>query len=101
MLAFEERAKGKTDLQIAKLLNAKGYRTTGNRGKNRFTKDTVRVMLRNRFYLGELPDAEGGGCPSRFWESAPGGRQVAWAAEGHVSPRMVLGWAAGSASGTR
>lgn len=34
---------------------AAGYRTSGTRGRNPFTKDTVCVMLRNRFYLGELP----------------------------------------------
>jgi hypothetical protein len=46
-------------------LNAAGYRTTGNRGANLFSKDTVRVILLNRFYLGELPDGEGGWIAGR------------------------------------
>jgi site-specific DNA recombinase len=54
-LAFQLGAEGRSDRAIAQALNAAGYRTTGNRGHNPFTKDTVRVMLRNRFYLGELP----------------------------------------------
>ena len=45
---------------MAVLLNERGYRTTGNRGRNLFTKDTVRPLLQNRFYLGELPDGVGG-----------------------------------------
>jgi len=42
-----------------------GYRTTGNRGANPFTKDTVCRILKNRFYLGELPDGQGGWLPGR------------------------------------
>ncbi|MEA2582142.1 MAG: site-specific recombinase, partial [Thermomicrobiales bacterium] len=60
LLAFQLGAQGKSDREVGEALNAAGYRTTGNRGKNPFTKDTVRVMLRNRFYLGELPDGAGG-----------------------------------------
>src|SRR5215218_10319545 len=56
LLAFNEAAKGASDRDVAVRLNDAGYRTTGNRGRNPFTKDTVRVMLQNRFYLGELPD---------------------------------------------
>jgi hypothetical protein len=40
-------------------LNAAGYRSTGNRGRNPFTKDSVRPLLQNRFYLGQLPDGRG------------------------------------------
>ncbi len=47
----------------AALLNERGYRTSGNRGRNLFTKDTVRPLLQNRFYLGELPDGNGGWRP--------------------------------------
>ena len=47
---------------MADALNAAGYRTTGNRGRNPFTKDTVCGLLQNRFYLGELPDGQGAGC---------------------------------------
>src|SRR5262249_57143698 len=60
VLAFEMAASGATDRVIAQALNDTGYRTTGNRGANPFTKDTVRPMLQNRFYLGELPDGHGG-----------------------------------------
>ncbi len=60
LLAFEAAAQGKSDREVALLLNDRGYRTTGNRGRNPFTKDTVRPLLQNRFYLGELPDGEGG-----------------------------------------
>jgi site-specific DNA recombinase len=55
LLAFNEAAKGVSDGAIAQLLNQRGYRTTGNRGSNPFSKDTVRGILTNRFYLGELP----------------------------------------------
>jgi site-specific DNA recombinase len=59
LLAFGEAAKGRSDREVALSLNEAGYRTTGNRGRNPFTKDTVRAMLQNRFYLGELPDGTG------------------------------------------
>ncbi len=54
-LAFRLCGSGaNTDLEIAKALNAAGYRTRGKgkRQSRAFSKDTVRVMLRNRFYLG-------------------------------------------------
>ncbi len=60
LLAFEEAAKGRSDKQIAIKLNSLGYRTTGTHGARPFSKDTVKDMLRNRFYLGELPDGNGG-----------------------------------------
>ena len=41
-------------------LNAQGYRTTGTWGSNPFSKDTVQRLLSNRFYLGQLPDGQGG-----------------------------------------
>jgi len=63
--AFELAASGQTDREIAQALNADGYRTSGNRGQNPFTKDTVRSILRNRFYLGELPDGNGGWLPGK------------------------------------
>jgi site-specific DNA recombinase len=64
-LAFELAAAGKTDREVAQALTAAGYRTTGNRGANPFTKDTVRVILQNRFYLGELPDGQGDWVPGK------------------------------------
>jgi site-specific DNA recombinase len=54
-LAFKFAADGCSDRTIAQHLNAAGYRTTGTHGANVFSKDTVRALLQNRFYLGELP----------------------------------------------
>ena len=58
--AFQMAAEGQSDREIAVALNERGHRTTGNHGRNLFSKDTVRPILRNRFYLGELPDEAGG-----------------------------------------
>ena len=59
-LAFQIAANGKSDREVAQALNAAGYRTAGNQGNRPFSKDTVRGMLTNRFYLGYLPDGNGG-----------------------------------------
>jgi len=67
-LAFDLAAEGKAHREIAQSLNLAGYRTTGNRGENAFTKDSVRVILANRFYLGELPDGDGGSLPGKHGE---------------------------------
>lgn len=64
-LAFALAASGQPDLVIAQALNAAGYRTDGNRGRNPFSKDTIRPILRNRFSLGEIPDGDGGWVPGR------------------------------------
>jgi len=49
-LAFEKHVTGQySDTQIAHLLNEKGYRSKTGR---RFSKDTVRDVLRNKTYLG-------------------------------------------------
>ena len=45
---------------LPRALNAAGYRTAGNQGNRLFSKDTVRGILTNRFYLGEIPDGNGG-----------------------------------------
>jgi site-specific DNA recombinase len=65
VLAFELAAAGKTDREIARTLTAEGFRTTGNRGANPFAKDTVRALLQNRFYVGEIPDGNGGWLPAK------------------------------------
>jgi site-specific DNA recombinase len=65
LLLFQMAADEKPCKSIAEELNRLGYRTTGNRGANLFTKDTVAGILRNRFYLGELPDGEYGEGHSR------------------------------------
>ncbi len=59
-LAFELAASGKTDRQVVRALNEAGHRTSGNRGQNPFSRDTIREILTNRFYVGELPDGSGG-----------------------------------------
>jgi site-specific DNA recombinase len=63
LLAFEAAGRGSSDRAVAVVLNERGYRTSGNRGHNLFSKDTVRPLLQNRFYLGELPDGNGGWLP--------------------------------------
>lgn len=63
--AFALAAAGRTDREIAQTLSKTGYLTSGNRGQNAFTKDTVRAMLQNRFYLGELPDSTGNWLPGK------------------------------------
>ena len=53
-MAFQLAASGKSDKQIAVALNRDSYRTAGNQGNRLFSKDTVRGMLTNRFYLGTI-----------------------------------------------
>jgi site-specific DNA recombinase len=60
VLAFEMAAESKSLREIAQALNLRGYRTAGNMRRSAFTKDTVRDMLANRFYLGQLPEFEPG-----------------------------------------
>jgi site-specific DNA recombinase len=60
MMAFELAAQGKSDKEVAQALNAAGYRTAGNRGPQPFSRDTARGMLTNKFYLGYLPNGNGG-----------------------------------------
>lgn len=60
VLAFDMAAGGKSLREIAQALNLRGYRTSGNMRRSAFTKDTVRDMLANRFYLGQLPEFEPG-----------------------------------------
>ena len=60
VMAFGLAAQGKSDREVAMALNEKEYRTAGNQGNRPFSKDTVRGMLTNRFYLGYLPDGNGG-----------------------------------------
>jgi site-specific DNA recombinase len=64
-LAFDEAGLGKSDRDVAERLNALGYLTSGPWGNRRFTKDSVRMILQNRFYLGELPDGNGGWIPGK------------------------------------
>jgi site-specific DNA recombinase len=59
-MAFELSARGKSDREIAIILNTAGYRTTGTHGPRHFAKDTIKDMLKNRFYIGYIPDGDGG-----------------------------------------
>ena len=59
IMAFKLASRGKTDREVAQALNTAGYRTAGNRGSRPFAKDSVRDMLKNRFYLGELQNGNG------------------------------------------
>ena len=67
-MAFDLANEGKSDRDIAIALNNAGYRTAGNQGNRPFRKDTVRGILINRFYIGELPN-DGGGWTSGKHES--------------------------------
>jgi site-specific DNA recombinase len=60
IMAFELVAEGNPDREVALALNTKGYRTAGSRGNRPFSTSSVRWILRNRFYLGYLPDGKGG-----------------------------------------
>ncbi len=60
IMAFNLADQGKTYREAAKALNDQNYHTAGNMGNGPFTKDSVAGILRNRFYVGELPDGNGG-----------------------------------------
>jgi len=57
-MAFELGAQGKSDREVAIALNISGYKTTGTHGSRPFSKDTVKDMLANRFYIGYIPDGD-------------------------------------------
>ena len=54
--AFQLAAQDKTDREVAIELNSLGYRTNGTQGRKPFSAGTVGGILKNRFYLGEIPD---------------------------------------------
>lgn len=58
--AFGLSVQGKSDREVAIALNAGRYRTTGTHGPRPFSRDTMRDMLTNRFYVGEIPNGNGG-----------------------------------------
>jgi len=58
-MSFELAAQGKSDKEVAQALNVAGYRTAGNQGNRLFSKDTVRGILQNPFYIGQLSDGNG------------------------------------------
>ncbi|MCJ7792240.1 MAG: recombinase family protein [Dehalococcoidia bacterium] len=59
VMSFELAVQGKSNKEVAQALNAAGYRTAGNQGNRPFSKDTVRGMLQNPFYIGQLSDGNG------------------------------------------
>ena len=59
ILAFKLAAQGESYREIAQALNLRGYRTAGNMGNRPFSKDTVAGIVKNRFYIGELPNGNG------------------------------------------
>ena len=65
VMAFEAAAKGKSNRQVAQTMNGHGFRTVGTRGGGPFTNFTVRGILSNRFYIGEIPDGKGGWLPGK------------------------------------
>ena len=65
VMALEMATGGRSDGEIAQALNAKGYRTAGTRGRRLFANHSVRGMLTNRFYVGYLPDGNGGSIPGK------------------------------------
>ena len=77
-IAFELAAEGKSDKEVAQVLNSKGYRTAGPMGNKLFSKHSVRGILANRFYAGYLPDGNGEWLPAKhaplvdkmLWEKA-------------------------------
>ena len=65
VMAFEAAAKGRSNRQVAQTMNGQGFRTVGTRGGGPFTNYTVRGILSNRFYIGEIPDGKGGWLPGK------------------------------------
>ena len=65
VMAYEAGQGAKSDRKVAELLNQHGYRTVGTHGGGPFTKDSVRGLLTNRFYVGEIPDGHGGWIKGR------------------------------------
>jgi hypothetical protein len=59
-MAFDLSAEGKSDKEIAIAINTEGYRTTGTHGPRPFSKDTVKNILKNKFYIGYIRDGNDG-----------------------------------------
>ncbi|MBA3822784.1 MAG: recombinase family protein [Ktedonobacterales bacterium] len=55
LLAFKLRAENHSDREIASALNEAGYRTAGVHEGNLWSGSSVRYMLHNRFYIGDIP----------------------------------------------
>ena len=78
VLAFELASEGRSCREVAQALNARGFRTAGPRGDRPFATHSVRGLLNNSFYLGYLPDGNGGWVKAKheafidqgLWDSA-------------------------------
>ena len=57
--SFRLESEGKSDFEVAQAMNTRGYRTAPP-GNKPFTSHSIRGMMNNRFYIGELPDGKGG-----------------------------------------
>lgn len=68
LLMFRLADEGLGVRPIAAKLNTLGYHTTGNHRGNIWGMSSVNVILRNRFYIGELP----GGITAKHGELVPG-----------------------------
>lgn len=64
-MAFELSAQGNSDKEITIALNVSGYRTPGTHESRPFSKDTVKDMLKNKFYIGYIRDGKGGWAQQR------------------------------------
>ena len=97
-MSFEYAAQGKSDKEVAQALNSAGYRTTGNQGNRLFSKDTVRGMLQNRFYIGQLSDGNGGFLKAKhehfisdeLWNQAQESRQRNRKAPKHHPAKSII-----------
>jgi site-specific DNA recombinase len=53
LLAFESYARGElSDMDVARLLNRKGHKPSGRAQSGRWTREGVRYLLTNAFYIG-------------------------------------------------
>lgn len=76
---YQLAAEGNSCREIAESLNFDGYRTMGNRGHNLFTRESINEIIKNRFYLGELPDGEykrGRSSRGIYTKNLPGKHQM-------------------------
>jgi len=59
-MIFELVTQSKTDRDIAITLNSLGFKTTGTHDPRFFSKDTVKAMIKNKFFIGYVRDGKGG-----------------------------------------
>ena len=59
-MIFKLAAQGKTDRDIAITLNSLCFKTTGLHDPRFFSKDTIKAMIKSKFFIGYVRDGEGG-----------------------------------------